>query len=290
MKTSQLALAAAAPLPLTVAAPAAPVSVSGCRCALRPQDRSAKLPDVRTMGLVGCRRGPFSSERGAAARLSRSRMAAAMPSPGIGATAMRGCGAGVGLVQQVEQARRGFDRVAALAQGDVAGDRAEADQIFVVRAPRSRRAAAAWPAHNGWRAGRALRSPRLASFDRFGSRSGRAAAVAAARRSRRRWSIRSRAGSRPPSMTSGIRPPRLSEHMAGPGRADQAAGVGRRRGERPAARLEQRLHRRMGGNAQRDRRQAGGDDAGDAAPRGAAARPASAAPANARRPARAPRR
>ena len=37
-----------------------------------------------------------------------------MPSPGIGATAMRGWGDGVGLVEQVEQPRRGFDRVAGL--------------------------------------------------------------------------------------------------------------------------------------------------------------------------------
>ena len=39
-------------------------------------------------------------------------MAAGRPGPGMGATAMRGCRAGVGVVEQVEQAGGGFDRVA----------------------------------------------------------------------------------------------------------------------------------------------------------------------------------
>ena len=61
-------------------------------------------------------------------------IAAPRPWPGIGATAMRGCGAGVGVVEQVEQARRGFDEIAGGAERDVARDRAEADQTFAVAA------------------------------------------------------------------------------------------------------------------------------------------------------------
>ncbi len=76
-------------------------------------------------------------------------------------------------------------------------------------------------------------------------------------------------------------PAEALQHMLGAGRADRAAGVGRRRGERPPDRAQQRLHRRMRGNAKADGRQAGGDDRGDAGVRRAAERPASAGPANA---------
>ena len=47
------------------------------------------------------------------------------------------------------------------------------------------------------------------------------------------------------------------------GGADFAAGVGGRRGKRFAGRGEERLHRRVRGDAQCNRRQAGGDDGGD---------------------------
>ena len=131
------------------------------------------------------------------------------------------------------------------------------------RAPRRRRAAAAWPAHNG-----------CASWP------GASIAAAVVRRARPR-SIgpgRSRRGgppvsatmvdSRPcavgpPSTISGMRPPRLARTCSArvglirPLALAEGAASGR------ADRVEQVAHRRMGGRADRDRGEAGGDQRGD---------------------------
>ncbi len=50
--------------------------------------------------------------------------------------------------------------------------------------------------------------------------------------------------------------------MGGRGRADMAGAIGARRGERRAGRREQRLRDRMGGDADRDRIEAGGGEVG----------------------------
>ena len=71
-------------------------------------------------------------------------MAAPRPSLGIGRDGDARARGRVGLVEQVEQAGGGFDQVAGLAEGRIAGDRAEADQIFAVPRVGRVRGGAAW--------------------------------------------------------------------------------------------------------------------------------------------------
>ena len=54
------------------------------------------------------------------------------------------------------------------------------------------------------------------------------------------------------------------EDVGRAGRADSSAGVGGRRGQGPSSPRQQVAHRRVGRRTQSDRRQAGGDEGGDA--------------------------
>ena len=141
----------------------------------------------------------------------------------------------VGLVEQVEQARRGFDQVARRAEAGVArrSRRSRSD----IRRPRRRRrsAAAAWTARNGWRAGPALRSssPDVGSASIVDRARPQQAERAAGRRDDGRFEAAlGRAGVDDQRDAAA----EALQHMLGAGRADRAAGIGRRRGERPAGR------------------------------------------------------
>ena len=164
---------------------------------------STSPPMLNMQGGLAGNRG--LSSLGAAARLSRSRMAAAMPSPGIGAMAMRLLGVRVGLVKQVEQARRRFDRVAGFAQRDVARTGPKPIRYSSVL-PRSRRGAAACAAHNGWRAGPG------ASIAQARFASAASTSIGPRRSSRKRPSVAATMVDSmprwvaPPSIISGIRP------------------------------------------------------------------------------------
>ena len=200
-----------------------------------------------------------------AARRRRSLIAAPRPSSGIGATAI---------------ARRG--------RGSASCSRSNRLAAASTRSPEAlrwrRRATAPKPiSHSSGsrlgrveaeRLGRRIMAGELAGrFDRRRRRPtasprsiGPGGAGGARRRSARRWS-----NSRPCSVGAAVDDQRdaaaeAGEDMLGAGRADPAAGIGGRGGERPAGRLEQVAHRRMGGRAERDRRQARGDQRGDPAP------------------------
>ena len=140
---------------------------------------------------------------------------------------------------------------------------AEADQPFAGSGARRRRGAAAWPAHNGWRAGRALRSRPAASSVAGRGRSGRGGAGGAGRRSAATIVHSRPCAVGPPSTISGMRPPRLARTCSARvglirplALADGAAsGL-------PTASSRSRIAG-WAGRAERDRRQAGGDQRGD---------------------------
>ena len=209
--------------------------------------------DQRTCASVLSRRRPASAGRGWRRRCRRRGSAR----PRCSRTRS------IGLVQQVEQARGRFDRVAACAEGDVALDRRRSRSDIRRRALRSRPGAAAWPAHNGWRAGRGLRSRRCGPRPLREPRSGRGGAGAAARRSRRRWSIQSRAAVGPASMISGMRPPsEASTCAARVGLIRPLALADGAASGLPTA-ASSACIAGCAGHPERDGRQAGGDDAGD---------------------------
>ena len=190
-------------------------------------------------------------------------------------------GRGFGFVQPFEQVGGGFDEIAGRAERGVARDRAEADQPF---------AAASVDRVEPERLGRGIMAAKLAG--RFDA----AAMLHLAGRDRSGPGRSKRGGppvsatmvdSRPCAVGAAVDDQRdaaaeAGEDMLGAGRADPAAGIGGRGGERAADGVEQVAHRRMGGRADRDRRQAGGDQGGDRRARAQAAGRGSAGPANKR--------
>ena len=234
----------------------------------RPASRGSSVRESASNWKGAASAAPFfmSARRGGAAQAVVDRGAEAAR-PGSARRRSAGGAARSAPWRRVEQAGGGFDRSPRGAERGVAGDRAEADQPFVRSARDRRRAGAAWPAHNGWRAGRAPRSAPAAALRRSSAEVDRAGPQQARpcspvdRDDGRFEAVRGRAAvddQRDPAAEAG-------EDMLGAGRADPAAGIGRGRGERPAGRREQVAHRRMGGRAERDGRQAGGDQRGDAA-------------------------
>ena len=233
-----------------------------------PFDQAAKALDRRS-----------SAERPRVC--SRSLIAAPIPSPGIGATAMRGLRRCIGgwWSRSNSRAAASIRSPDALRSTSPAPGRNRSE--IRLAAPRSRRGGAVSPAHSGWPAARALRSRRSADCRGARPRSGPA-------RSRRSGPpvAATMVDSMPRSVGPAVddqRDPAAEalEHMLGAGRADRplALAEGAARG-RPAARSRACIAR-MGGHAERDGRQARGNERGDAAHRPAAAPPASTGPANA---------
>jgi hypothetical protein len=172
-----------------------------------------------------------------------------------------GAVAPLGLVQQVEQIGGRFDEVARGAERGVAGDGAEADQPFsgvpFDRVEPQGLGGGVMAAQLAGRFDRAAVVRAQAEVDRPGpEQPGRATGQ---RDDGRFEAVRRGAG----VDDQGDAAAQAREDMLGPRRADPAAGIGGGGGERAARGVEQIPHGRVGGRADRDRGEAGGDQGGD---------------------------
>jgi len=172
-----------------------------------------------------------------------------------------GAVAALALVQQVEQIGGRFDEIANGAEGRVPRDRVETDQPFagapVDRVEPERLGGSVMAAQLAGRLDAAAILDPQAEVDRPGAE--QAGRPAGQRDDGRFEAVRGGPGvdnERDAAAQAG-------EDMLRAGRADPAAGIGGGGGERAAGRLEQVAHRRMGGRADRDRGEAGGDQRGD---------------------------